>query len=282
MLSMPRFIRFFACMLFVSLPAFGATEAASAPASNVAPLELRIAVLSDGHATYFIRLLEQSLRLIHQPYHIHYVKDIPARRMWWMLGNGDINLFYGMRTKDKDSKEQIVPVRNALTNGLIGQRVLLIRRADTEVFAHVQSVADLKRTRLIAGFGAGWGDVKVWKATGLPLYEHAAPWTTIYAMVAAENRHVDYLPRGVIEVLAEARKHPELVVEQHLLMDYPGDFGFYLASSAASYRPIIERALREAEATGLKARLIDEAFGADIKALGLNRRVPLHLAAPPD
>ncbi|MES2160384.1 MAG: hypothetical protein V4476_04445 [Pseudomonadota bacterium] len=282
MFFMPRFIRCFACMLFVSLPAFGATETASAPASNAAPLELRVAVLSDGHATYFIRLLEESLRLIHQPYHLQYVKDIPARRMWWMLGKGDINLFYGMRTKDKDNKEQIIPVRNALTNGLIGQRVLLIRPADTAVFANVKSVDDLKRTRLIAGFGAGWGDAKVWKTTGLPLYEHAAPWTTIYAMVAAGNRHVDYLPRGVIEVSAEARKHPELVVEQSLLMEYPGDFGFYLASSAASYRPIIERALREAEATGLKARLIDQAFGADIKALGLNRRVHLRLTASPD
>jgi hypothetical protein len=202
--------------------------------------------------------------------------------MWWMLNKGDINLFYGMRTKDKDSNKQIVPVRNSLTNGLIGQRVLLIRRADTEVFAQVHAVDDLKSTKLIAGFGAGWRDAKVWKSAGLPLYEHAAPWTTIYAMVAAGNRHVDYLPRGVIEVLEEARAHPELAVEQHLLMDYTGDFGFYLASSATSYRPIIERALKEAEATGLKARLIDEAFGADIKALGLNRRLHLHLPATPD
>jgi hypothetical protein len=282
MFFMPRLIRFFVCALLVSLPAYGKAEAAPTPAAGAAPLELRIAVVSDGHATYFIRLLEESLRLIHQPYRIHYVKDVPARRMWWKLGNDDINLFYGMRTRDKDRNGQIVPVRNALTNGLIGQRVFLIRRADAEVFAQVQSVDDLKNTRLIAGFGAGWRDAKVWRAAGLPLYEHAAPWTTIYAMVAARNRHIDYLPRGVIEVLAEARAHPELEVEQHLLVDYPGDFGFYLASSAASYRPIIERALKEAESTGLKARLIEEAFGADIKALGLQRRLRLHLPATPD
>ena len=272
-------------MLLVSFPAFGKAErgaSASPPtrAPQVVPLELRIAVVSDGHADYFIRLLEESLRLIHQPYHLHYVKDIPARRMWWMLGKGDINLFYGMRTKDKDGSEQIVPVRHALTNGLIGQRVFLIRRSDAAVFARVQSVDDLRRTGLVAGFGAGWRDAKVWKAAGLPLYEHTAPWTTIYAMVDAGNRHVDYLPRGVIEVLDEARGHPELLVEQRLLVDYPGDFGFYLGPSAAGYRPIIERALREAEATGLKARLIDEAFGADIKALGLDRRLRLHLSAP--
>ncbi len=282
MFLMPRFARFFVCTLLVSLPAFGKAEAAPTPAADAAPLELRIAVLSDGHATYFIRLLEESLRLIHQPYRIHYVKDVPARRMWWKLGNGDINLFYGMRTREKDRSAQILPVRHGLTNGLIGQRVFLIRRADTEVFARVQSVEDLKSTGLYAGFGAGWGDAKVWKASGLPLYEHAGPWTTIYAMVAAGNRRVDYLPRGVIEVLEEARAHPELEVEQHLLIDYPADFAFYLASSAASYRPIIERALKEAESTGLKARLIEEAFGADIKALGLQRRLHLHLPATPD
>lgn len=276
MVFMPRFARFFACMLLVALPA------ASASSADVAPLELRIAVVSDGHASYFTRLLEESLQLIHQPYHIRYVKDIPARRMWWMMGNGDINLIYGMRTRDKDSKAQLVPVRNGLTNGLIGQRVLLVRRADTELFAHVQSLDELKATRLVAGFGAGWRDVNVWKAAGLPLYEHAAPWLTIYAMVAAGNRHVDYLPRGVIEVLEEARAHPELVVEPHLLLQYPGDFGFYLSSPAAKYRPIIERALKEAETTGLKARLIEEAFGADIKALGLERRLHLRLSPPPD
>jgi hypothetical protein len=275
---MRRFIRFVVIVLVVSYPVPGTTQTAPGPA----PLELRIAILSDGHADYFIRLLEQSLQLIHQPYHIQYVKDVPARRMWWKLGHGDINLFYGMRTKEKDGNGQIVPVRNALTNGLIGQRVFLIRRADTETFARVQTVDDLKNTRLVAGFGAGWRDAKIWKSAGLPLYEHAAPWTTIYAMVGAGNRHVDYLPRGVIEVLEEARTHPELAVEQHLLMEYPGDFAFYLSAAAASYRPIIERALKEAETTGLKARLIEEAFGADIKALDLHHRLRLRLPATPD
>lgn len=249
-------------------------------ASKAAPLELRIAVPSDPRATYFIRLLEESLQLIDQPYHIQYVQDIPARRMWAMLGNDRINLFYGMQSKDKDSSKQILAVRHGLTNGLIGQRVLLIRRADAEIFARVKSVRDLKKTGLIAGFGAGWGDTKVWRAAGLPLYEHNAPWSTIYAMVAAGNRHVDYLPRGVNEVLAETRLNPELVVEQRLLMVYPADLVFYLSSSAAAYRPIIERALKEAESTGLKARLLEEAFGADLKALNLNRRLRLQLAAP--
>jgi hypothetical protein len=55
-----------------------------------------------------------------------------------------------------------------------------------------------------------------------------------------------------------------------------------VAPVGASYRPIIERALKEAEATGLKARLIDEAFGADIKVLNLNRRLRLPLSATPD
>jgi hypothetical protein len=273
-----RIMWFFACILL--LPAASTSAPVATPAA--APLELRIAVVSDSRADYFTRLLEQSLKLINQPYHIEYVKDIPARRMWWMLGHGDINLFYGMQSKEKDNDKQLVPVRNALTNGLIGQRVLLIRRADTKTFAQVQSVGDLKRTGLIAGFGAGWGDTKLWKASGLPLYEHAAPWSTVYAMVAAGNRHVDYLPRGIIEVLDEARLHPELVVEPHLLLEYRADFGFYLAPSVAHYRPIIERALKEAETTGLKARLIDEVFGADIKALNLNRRLRLRLSAPAD
>lgn len=276
MLFKLRSICVVACMVCLS------TSSMSAPASAVAPLELRVAVVSDGRADYFVRLLEESLKLIGQPYNIQYVKDVPARRMWWMLGRGEINLFYGMQTKEKDNDKQLVPVRNGLTNGLIGQRVLLIRRADADVFAQVRSVEDLKRTGLIAGFGAGWHDTQLAKAAGLPLYEHTAPWNTIYAMVAAGNRHVDYLPRGIIEVLDEARAHPELMVEQHLMLAYRADFVFYLDATAAHYRPILERALKEAEASGLKARLIEEAFGADIKALNLNRRLRLQLPAPKD
>lgn len=272
-----RSIFLLACTFCIPVSSFSAADQASAA---VAPLELRLSVVSDGRAAYFIRLLEESLKLIRQPYHIQYVKDLPARRMWWMLGQGEINLFYGMQSKEKDNSKQLVLVRNALTNGLIGQRVLLIRQADAPAFAQVRSVNDLKRTGLIAGFGAGWYDTKVAKAAGLPLYEHTAPWSTIYAMVAAGNRHVDYLPRGIIEVLEEARAHPELVVEPHLLLEYRADFVFYLDASVARYRPILERALKEAEATGLKARLIEEAFGADIKALKLNRRLRLPLPAP--
>lgn len=271
-----RVVCFFACVLLESLTAVSASPPAAAVA---APLKLRVAVLSDGHSRYFVRLLEESLKLMHQPYQIHYVTDVPARRMWRMVEKGDINLFYGMRSAAKDSNRQIIPVRNALTNGLAGQRVLLIRRADTSVFAQIQSVEDLKRTGLIAGLGAGWVDATVWKAAGLPVYEHDAPWRTIYAMVAAGNRRVDYLPRGAIEVLEEARAHPGLTVEPRLLLDYKADFSFYLGASAANYRPIIERALREAEVTGLKARLVDEAFGKDISTLDLNRRIRLHMPA---
>jgi len=255
---MQRLIPALACL---ALPCLAAAPAAP----TVAPLELRLAVPSDDHGKYFVRLLEESLQLVRQPYRIRFAKDVPARRMWWMLNNGDINLFYGMQTRDKDQSRQLVPVRHGLTDGLIGQRVFLIRRTDADAFAQVRSLEDLKRTGLVAGFGVGWGDARVWRTTGLPLYEHAAPWGTIYAMVAAGNRHVDYLPRGVIEVLDEARRHPELVVEQHLLLDYRGDFRFYLATSAARYRPIIERALQEAEESGLKARLLDEAFGLRVE-----------------
>ena len=262
-----------ACTLCLS----ASSTSAPVPVSGVAPLELRVAVVSDGRADYFVRLLEESLKLIKQPYNIQYIKDIPARRMWWMLGQGDINLLYGIQSKDKDGSKELVPVRNALTNGLIGQRVLLIRRTDAEAFARVRSVGDLKRTGLIAGLGAGWHDAKVFKASDLPLYEHTAPWSTIYAMVAAGNRRVDYLPRGVTDVLEEARAHPELVVEQHLLLAYQADFIFYLDATAARYRPILERALRQAEITGLKARLIEETFGTDIRALQLNGRLRLNL-----
>jgi hypothetical protein len=67
-----------ACALLALLPVCADAEAAraSVQSSDVEPLDLRIAVTSDGHANYFVHLLEESLKLIHQPH----VVDAGKRR----------------------------------------------------------------------------------------------------------------------------------------------------------------------------------------------------------
>lgn len=99
-------------------------------------------------------------------------------------------------------------------------------------------------------------------------------------MVAVGNRGVDYLPRGANEIGADAKTHSILIVEKHLLLYYERDMRFYLAKRAALYQPTIEYALKAAETTGLKRRMIEQTFGPDIKNLNLAQRRRIRLDAP--
>lgn len=243
--------------------------ASLAPAATDA-IVLRVPCFSDQRSQYYVQLLQSSLDAIRQPARITCVNDLPGRRMWKMLGDRKLDLIWGMQTSDKD--KDLVPVRVALTDGLVGQRILLIRPDDQEVFDRVTSIQALRDTTLVAGFGEGWFDAQVWKRHGLAVYEFPHQFSLIYSMVTIGNRGVDYLPRGAHEIVTEANQHPSLRIEKNLLFYYDRDMRFYLSPHAAAYAPIVEKALKAAEASGLKRRLIDRHFGSEIKTLNLTQR----------
>lgn len=260
--------------LLAMSPALSAAGPSSAPTAAIA---LRVPCFSDQRHQFYVQLLQTSLDAVHQSAQITCVYDLPGRRMWKMIGDGKLDLIWGLQTPDKD--RGMVPIQVALTDGLVGQRILLIRPEDQQVFDRVTSIAALRETRLVAGFGEGWFDAKVWKKNGLPVFEFTHQFSQIYPMVAIGNRGVDYLPRGANEIVREARQHRRLSIEKHLLFAYDRDMRFYLAPQAAAYKPIVENALKAAEASGLKGRLIDRAFGAEIKSLDLGKRRRIQLQA---
>lgn len=199
--------------------------------------------------------------------------------MWKLVGEGRLDLIWGLQTADKDRR--MVPIKVGLTDGLAGQRVLLIRPQDQKLFDQVSSVKTLHDTNLVAGFGEGWYDVFVWKTNGLRVYEIAEQFQLIYSMVTVGNRGVDYLPRGAQEIAGEAKAHGELAIEQQLLFIYNKDMQFYLSKHAARHKDIIAFALTSAESTGLKRRLIQKFFAADLSTLGLAQRKRIRLHVPP-
>lgn len=262
--------------LLVMSPTLSASSPSPAPAPAGA-IVLHMPCFSDQRHQFYVQLLQTSLDAVHQPAQIKCVYDLPGRRMWKMIGDGKLDLIWGIQTPDKD--KGMVPVQVALTDGLVGQRILLIRPEDQKIFDRVNSITALRETRLVAGFGEGWFDAKVWKKNGLPVFEFTYQFSQIYPMVTMGNRGVDYLPRGANEIVREARQHRRLSIEKHLLLAYDRDMQFYLSPQAAAYKPIVENALKAAEASGLKRRLIDRTFGAEIKTLDLGKRRRIQLQA---
>lgn len=249
-----------------------------APSVLADDIHLKLAGFFNGNHRYFHRLLNESLSAAGHTVHIAVEDDLPQPRIVRNLASGDISLYWMLQTRERD--EQYVAVNHKLTQGLIGQRVMLIPKGEEAAYAKVETLADLRSTGKVAGLGQGWFDVSVWRGSGLLVEELGGEWRKLYAMIAAKNRGIDYFPRGANEIVAEAKANPALAIEPRLLLVYARDFVFYLSKSDAALRAPIEAALRQAEKSGLQKRLIDEYFGPSVASLNLAGRVKIVLPDP--
>lgn len=252
--------------------------AALAGSPSVSAEALKLVSFSDNTHAFYHALLSEALAAGNKPVEIEKRADVPQPRISSMLEDGGLDVHWFVQSTERDQK--YVGVDVPLTNGLIGQRVFLIRAADQAKYTAVSSVADLKATNFVAGFGQGWFDVAVWKANGLAVHEQSGDWRTLYKMVAAGDRKVDYLSRGVTEIVPEAAANPELVIEKNLLLVYERDFRFYLAPKNKDYAKPLESGLKLLLQNGRHAALMKAHFGETLQTLGVEGRRKITLATP--
>lgn len=226
---------------------------------------------------YFFELLSLSLKEAGEPVTIIQIKDMPHLRIRYSLIHGDISILWLIRSQERDDTYLPVPVN--LTNGLIGNRILLIPPGEAYQYKSVKNLNDFRDLGKTGGFGTHWYDTVVWNTNKLP-YKEIADRNLIYGMVASRDRGIDYFSRGLNEVVNEQKEHPELEIEPNLVLVYDRDFIFYVTPKRPDLVPILTRALTKAKESGLIDRLIKKHWGKTFKTLTLEKRTIIHLATP--
>lgn len=130
------------------------------------------------------------------------------------------------------------PIRVPLFKGLIGTRVLVIRREDLGKFEMVNSLADLQQ--FVAGQGANWPDTTILRANGLRATEGVGK-DQLYKML--EAKRFDYFPRGITEIINEMpflAEH-DLVIEPNVLIAYPAAMYYFVNKNNDELAGRIER-----------------------------------------
>jgi len=195
------------------------------------------------------------------------------------LPHGRINVM--ARAASPEFDRDFLTVRIPIDKGLLGYRVLLVRKDDLPRFAQVRSVQDLRKLR--AGMGKGWADVAVLAHAGLPVVEGSAH-ENLYAMLLAKR--FDYFARGVDEAQWEIKefgaRFPHMAIEPTLLLRYPLPRYLYLRRDAEG------EALARRLTVGLETMVRDGTLGAlfrqhkgpVIEPLHLDQRRLLTLANP--
>lgn len=141
-----------------------------------------------------------------------------------LVQKGEIDVMYAGTTRALESA--LKPIRFPITRGLIGRRVLIINKQHQGRYDDVKGIEDLTSYSGILGFG--WADKEVLEGVGLHQVEGV--YHEIFDSLNAGSGY--YFSRGVLEAFSELldkqETHPNLVVEDKLLLTYKSAVLFFI------------------------------------------------------
>jgi len=188
---------------------------------------------------------------------------------------GRADLMWAMASRQRET--QVTAVRVPLDRGLIGWRVLVVRRDELPRWPRTLSLEQLQARR--AGQGLHWPDVDILRSNGLRV-ETGLDASALYAML--RKGRIDYFPRSVLEVTDELTQlaASDLAIVPGLLLRYPAASYVYLGTGTEALASPLADALRALAADGRMRALFDEFFGAQLAALQLPQRRAISLGNP--
>jgi len=162
-------------------------------------------------------------------------EPVSVPRMLQELGRPDGAINVIARATQRDLETQFQPIRIPIDRGLMGMRLLLVRKADLPRFAAVRTLEDLRH--LSAGQGKGWVDTAVLSAAGISVVESPRPGS-LFGMLEAGR--FDFFPRAVDEAPREydaiSKSHTDIVIEPTLMLRYPLPRYFFVRRDAEGDR----------------------------------------------
>lgn len=245
-------------------------------------ITLHISILEDSPKLhlFFHELLEKSL--IDSGYTPKLIsKKLPHLRLKSHLNDGKLSIHWMLESEERNTK--FIPIKVGLTNGLIGKRILLIKKGNQHLFDNVKTLDDFRKLNLVGAIGNKWFDVKVWKENQLRFKEHSGNWKYIFSMLHIRSIY-EYFSRGINEIRVESKEYPFLAIEKNLVLIYDRDFIFYLSKDGVNagfkYKKIIEESLYKAKQSGLIERLVRKYWADDFEKLNYDNRIKLYLKIP--
>lgn len=186
------------------------------------------AVIDQPGANYYTSLLEMILNASRKPGEtIDYIyTDRQYSQARWLAELQQSPLNQVMWTVTNRERETLLrPIRVPISKGLLGVRLLIIRKEDQATFAAIKSPDQLKS--LMAGQGINWPDAKILMSNGFSVTQ-AKDKNVLFRMLVAKR--FDYFPRGVVELEQDKAFMEEhnLMVDPHWLLVYSNPMYFFV------------------------------------------------------
>lgn len=201
---------------------------------------------ADPNGFYAVKMIKLALEHIDTKYELQVIPgNLTQTRMVEDTLNNSLDVIWAGTSKDLE--EQLELVKIPLYKGLLGHRLLIIRKGDQDKFDQVKNIDDLRKIPL--GQGTAWADTKILEANGLKVVK-TMKYQNLFFML--DGGRFDAFPRAVFEPFSEVAKHPDLnlTVEKHLMLVYKLDFFLFVNKSKQKLARDLELGLNRAIADG--------------------------------
>lgn len=201
------------------------------------------------------------------------------RRLELEVGNpaGTVDLMWGMSSTARQRELRRLNVK--LDQGLIGWRLLVVRRDDLARWPRELDPAELRRRH--AGQGLHWPDVDILRGNGFQV-DTAADTALLYEMLL--RKRIDYFPRSAMEVVDELAglDNQDVAIVPHLALRYETGNYIFIGPHQARAAADLEAALAHLQDSGELRKRFNALFDAQIRPLNLGARRVIELRNPLD
>lgn len=190
-------------------------------------------------------------------------------------GSPLVQVVWCMTTKARE--QQAFPIRIPIDKGLLGWRLALLTKQNSDAFKSVRSIKDLSGFTAVQGHD--WPDIDILRSNGLSVYGGTS-YEGLFNMLAIG--HADYFPRSVAEIGLESYQYADknVVVDAHIALHYPNAFYYFVNKNNKKLAGAITQGLEAMIADGSYERMFHQYFDGYIKNAHFERRIIIELNNP--
>jgi hypothetical protein len=203
--------------------------------------------------------------------------EISQSRSIVLLKTGNVDvLTFG---SNKEREAELRPIKIDVLRGMLGYRILLIRKEDEAKFAALDP--NTLSQQISLGFNSQWADLDILTSNGFKVVTSAG-YDNLFYMLAAGR--FDAFPRGLNEAAREIENRkqelPSLTMEKTLALfaNYP--VFFWVRKNDAALADRIERGLKLSLADGSFRQLFQHYYAREIEQVKQEKRRVLKLNNP--
>jgi len=228
---------------------------------------------------YIVELLTEALARAPgaEPDHLHWLDlRMNQDRAFTLLRSTEaLDVYWSMTSAARE--QGVIPVRIPLLKGLLGYRVLIIRKDAADRFKRIKTLDDLKSISI--GQGLDWPDTRIMSASGLHVVTSGS-YETLYNMLKAGR--FDGIALGANEVDDELAKQndPDLMIEKTVAIAYPAPVFFFVTPRKKALAERIEKGLRIMMEDGSFNAIFDKRWRKSLIENNTKDRLIFHLPNP--